>query len=115
MSASVDSSLVAAAGACKCHTWLLGCQVAWLPVCHLHATQMAAINRWQCKSARSRLSSGARFVVAHVHLVGTSEIRELVATLLLPRAGAILQPEVPITSKWRACDGNERCIGARPV
>lgn len=31
MSASVDSSLVAAAGACKCHTWLLGCQVAWLP------------------------------------------------------------------------------------
>lgn len=62
-----------------------------------------------------RLSSGARFVVAHVHLVGTFEIRELVATLLLPRAGAILQPEVPITSKWRACDGNERCIGARPV
>lgn len=63
MSASVDSSLVAAAGACKCHTWLLGCQVAWLrgslsawlPGCHLHATQVAAINRWQCKSAASRL------------------------------------------------------------
>jgi len=50
------------------------------------------------------------FVVAHVHLVGTFEIRELVATLLLASAKcrrAILQPEMAITSKWRACDGNE--------